>query len=671
MALYIGTNYHPHDWEPERWKIDIELMKKAGFDTVRLGHLCWDSYEPENGVYTFEWFDQVMDLFADNGIGVVLDVSMHPAPAWVHKECAGCRIGSKGKQIQASLTRYMEDVSDADYQYYALRFAEKLTDRYRNHPALFAFGLCNELGAGFPSYSEESRKRFVEWLKKKYQNVDALNRAWCTRRWSRRVSSFEEVELQENELAVGAPEAWLDMRRFFSDGVGEFLTALKNTVEKTAPGIPHASNHYAEFSNLGFDYLKYYPEFVDYPGIGFYPGYQSREEIPFYVTAAWYMARLAETHKPMWCLEFVTGGVGIQNSCFGINRMYVFWCLLHRAQMVLGWTFRSMLNGEEQFLYGMLDHDGTPNDNYREYAQIASDFRKLERYGFPYLPQPEIGVADSFDSKMVAAYHPRQFRMKQEYQLAVTVKALEKKNLDYNIVDLRNLREKYRILLIPSCILMGEASADAIRIFVEAGGTAVMTGYSAMVNENGQVFDVPRPGRLTDVFGINIRGFCRTSGMELTAEEERRRKRNPQNGHEMLEVVKGKESFLLDVDYYEKIQLTSAEIYAEEKTYHICAVSRNRFGKGTAYYVFSEANESILGWLVGKILEEEGCAFEQTVPEGICFRQIAEGQTFYLNMTGDKKIIGLKKCGRGVLSGKEYKDKLMLDPFDGELIVDG
>ena len=47
MSLYIGANYHPHDWPRERWPIDVEMMKKAGFTTVRLGHLCWDSFEPD------------------------------------------------------------------------------------------------------------------------------------------------------------------------------------------------------------------------------------------------------------------------------------------------------------------------------------------------------------------------------------------------------------------------------------------------------------------------------------------------------------------------------------------------------------------------------------------------------------------------------------------------
>lgn len=125
MSLYIGTNYHPHDWPKERWEKDFQLMKEAGFDTVRLGHLCWDSYEPEDGVYTFEWFDQVMELCVKYKLNVILDVSMHPAPIWVHKLCPGCNVGGKNGAPQAPLRRYMDDVSDPEYQKYALRFAEK------------------------------------------------------------------------------------------------------------------------------------------------------------------------------------------------------------------------------------------------------------------------------------------------------------------------------------------------------------------------------------------------------------------------------------------------------------------------------------------------------------------------------------------------------------------
>ena len=44
QQLYIGANYHPHDDKnPEKVKKDIQLMKAAGFNVVRMGHLAWDS----------------------------------------------------------------------------------------------------------------------------------------------------------------------------------------------------------------------------------------------------------------------------------------------------------------------------------------------------------------------------------------------------------------------------------------------------------------------------------------------------------------------------------------------------------------------------------------------------------------------------------------------------
>lgn len=36
-----------------------------------------------------------------------------------------------------------------------------------------------------------------------------------------------------------------------------------------------------------------------------------------------------------------------------------------------------MLGGEEQYMYGMLGHDGFPTQNYMEYKQTAADLKKL------------------------------------------------------------------------------------------------------------------------------------------------------------------------------------------------------------------------------------------------------------------------------------------------------
>ena len=160
-ALYIGTNYHPHDWPKERWAHDLDLMVQCGLTVVRLGHLCWDSFEPEEGVFTFSWMDEVMDLCQERGIGVFLDIPTRPAPTWLHKKFPSIDIVDRNGIRQNAHYRYMEDVGDPHFQEYAYRLAAKMAQRYASHPALMAFGMCNELGSGFISYSPTARERFV------------------------------------------------------------------------------------------------------------------------------------------------------------------------------------------------------------------------------------------------------------------------------------------------------------------------------------------------------------------------------------------------------------------------------------------------------------------------------------------------------------------------------
>jgi beta-galactosidase len=667
MALYVGTNYHPHDWEPERWPTDIALMKEAGFTIARLGHLCWDSYEPEDGVYTFEWFDKVMDMFADAGIGVVLDISMRPAPRWVHKLCPGCDIYDKSGKRQNSLRRYMEDVDDPAYQKFALRFASVLVQRYKEHPALFAFALCNELGTGYISYSEYARQRFISWLKKKYGTVEKLNKAWTTQRWSRRLTSFDEVVLQENEVAVGPPEAWLDMRRFYSDGIGGFMVSLSQTVSRLAPGVPHSSNHYCAKSSMGFDYLKVCGDFVDKPGIGIYPGFDPRTDMPMVILLD-YMCRLNEMNKPMWCLEFQSGRTAVHSDVVGINRMYAFLCLMHRTQMVLAWTFRTMLGGEEQFHHGLLDHDGTPTKNYSVFKRLAQDFKKLESYGFPYLPEPEIAVAYSYDNFMISQYHRDRFIQSYHNGLFNTLKALEKHNIDYNIVNLKDIKQSYKLLIVSGHIIMDEESAEAIKRFLENGGNVIMTGNSAIMDETAKVFATPKPGRLAEVFGVRNAGFFYTDYITAPAQEAKISTTNGKT-REILTIETPEESFDIDIDYYEELELKGAKCIAAFAGKELCAISEYSYGKGKAYYIAAESNTKMLEWLTQKVMSVMGIDNGISAPDGICVRKISPNQFFYVNTTSKSVTVPLLTDGKGVLTGQEYKDEMTLAGYDGELIV--
>ena len=654
--LYVGVNYHPHDWPEERWETDISLMREAGFTTVRLGHLCWDSFEPENGVFTFAWFNRVMDLFARAGIGVVLDLAAHPAPAWVHRACPGCVIYGKSGTPAPAVRRYMEDVLDSDYQRYALRFIRTLAGRYKDHPALFAFGLCNEQGAGFLSHSPAAKQRFQRWLMEKYGTIECLNHAWATQRWSRRVGSFEAIELPENELEKGSPEAWMDFRRFFSQGIVGFLQKIKEEVERVAPGVPHTSNHYSGHDSLGFDYLKYRHDFVDYPGMGFYPDYAVNEKTHYALTVL--QERRAEFDKPMWCIEFISGLNGRYAGPKGSLRMLAFLCLLHGTQMILGWTWRTMLHGEEQFFYGLLDHAGMPTPAFEEYRQIAHDCRKLSAYGFPRNLSPRIAVAFQQENQWICQYHPHQFRQPYSAAIICAQQALFEENRDYNMVHLGDLEKDYKLLIIPNCAILTQEAAREIRAFVKRGGQVWMTGYSAMLKEDIGAFDSPRPGMLEDVFGLRVAGFTRAGELDCAG-----------NMVPSQTTIQGKNSQVtVNIQYREQLCLTDAACYAIFPDGE-CAVSVNHYGEGKAWYLAPEANAALFRWMLGETEDDLGLQPKLDLPEGIQGRMTGEKQLFLLNTTNQPLSVSLPAPCKGVLSGKQYLGKILLAPYDGDVLL--
>jgi len=52
--LFVGTCYQPVDRSPEEIDYDIAIMKRAGFNVVRMGDLSWDFFEPQKGKFAFK-----------------------------------------------------------------------------------------------------------------------------------------------------------------------------------------------------------------------------------------------------------------------------------------------------------------------------------------------------------------------------------------------------------------------------------------------------------------------------------------------------------------------------------------------------------------------------------------------------------------------------------------
>ena len=645
--LFVGTNYQPVDRTREQIARDIARMKQAGFTIVRMGDLSWDYFEPAEGQFAFDEFDWIMDRMQAAGIQVLMDIPGQPAPIWLHHKYPGVDIVTQqGVRLQAA-ERYMDDIADPDYRRLLGRLADTMMRRYAKHPALYAVGYNNEIGNGFLSYSAADRDRFLEWLKKKYGSIDALNRAWATQRWSRHVNTWDEIELPYGD-GPGPFERQLDLRRYWSDVTVDVLRELDATRKRYIPEKPAISNLWDWADRKGFDYLSTYRDYTGHGAMGFYPGDA--------VSAGFDATMMkAASATPIWFNEFTAGGGGYYGTP-GRSRMWAHMGLLLGAQAVLAWTWHSHQGGEEQALFGLIDHDDRPSWKLGEFATIASEFAKLEKLGFPRATSPRVAIAYSFENTIASAPRGPSNTVRQYIRTSYRTQAqnsfepLFKDNIDVAIINIGHEDlSHYKLVVVPGLYLLDRAAADNLRQFIAKGGTAIMTAYSAKVNENDQWFDTPLPGRLTDVFGLRTNEFYDAA---------------------VLKTRVGSEDVTLDIGFHEILEPSTAEVLARFTNLpgSPAAITVNTFGRGRAIYLATPAQVAIMRPLYRQLYGSLGIQAGPKTPDGV-YARVVEGRTLFVNATEEAKETPIPGTMTGVLSGKTWSGTLKLEPYGVELLA--
>jgi beta-galactosidase len=646
--LFVGTCYQPVDRSPDQIRQDIALMKQAGFTMVRMGDLSWDAFEPTEGNFEFAWFDDILKQMQQAGIKVILDIGGSPAPIWLHQKYPSVNmVDEHGATVQPA-ERYMDDIGSPDYRQHLIYFADQLTRHYAHNPALAAIAYNNEIGNGVMSYSEADRQRFIAWLKAKYGTVEILNKAWATQRWSRHLNSFDEVQLPYFN-GPAPPERYLDLRRYWSDVTISVLEDLERVRERNLPNLPAASNLWDTAWRRGFDYLSSYKKYVTYGAEGFYPSN------PLDVSFGALTVR-GDLTTPAWFNEFISGGGGFYGGPKGIIRMWAYLALLDYGQTFLAWTFNTHRGGEEQALFGLLDHDGTPSWKYAEYKQIASEFSRLQHLGFPRYHKPDVAIAYSFESN-VASHPPGPSSTVRQYftvgysdQVESALKPFFEDNIDAAIINIgHGSLAAYKLVVVPADYVMDAASADAIRNYVGNGGTVIITAMSAKVDENSRWFDTPMPGRLSDVFGLRTEEFYRPAAPP--------------------EFILNGKTEKTTIAFYEVLEPKTAKTMASftntpEKS---PAITVNNYGKGRAIYIAVPSQMSALAPLVRSLYADLAIEKGPETPGGV-YARVVEGRTLYVNTTGEEKTVPIGGPRHGIISGASYEGFIRLKPYDADLV---
>src|SRR5436309_15178685 len=79
-TILYGASYYNEYMPVERLDKDVQMMKDAGINVVRMGESSWGLWEPQDGHFEFAWMDCVIDRMNQAGIKVIMGTPTYSVP---------------------------------------------------------------------------------------------------------------------------------------------------------------------------------------------------------------------------------------------------------------------------------------------------------------------------------------------------------------------------------------------------------------------------------------------------------------------------------------------------------------------------------------------------------------------------------------------------------------
>ncbi|MEV8271760.1 beta-galactosidase [Microbacterium sp. NPDC077184] len=601
-GIAFGCDYNPEQWDRDVWDEDIRLMREAGVDLVALNIFGWSHIEPRPGQFAFEALDDILGRLHAAGIAVNLGTGTASTPAWLttrHPEILpmaedGTRRYPGGRQAWCP--------SSPAYRAASLRLVEAVAERYGAHPAVTLWHVSNELGChNALCYCDDSAAAFRVWLADRYGDIETLNRAWGTAFWSQTYGEWDEILPPRAALSARNPGQLLDFHRFSSDAVRAQYRAEAEVLRRLSD-VPVTTNFMVTAHIENMDYWTWAAE-MDVIANDHYLDHRLGDPVSELAFAADLSRGLAEG-APWMLMEHSTGAVNwqplnlakepgqlVRNSLTHVAR---------GADAVCFFQWRASVQGAEKFHSAMLPHAGTDSALWREVVELGRIVEDLREVAGSRVVA-DVAMVFSWESWWAADTECRpSHSLGYLDQVHATYAALHALGLTVDVVRPGADLSAYRLVVVPGLHLVRAAEAAVLTDWVAAGGTAVVTFSSGIVDEEDRVWAGGYTGPFREMLGVHVEEFAPVAtGVDLA-------------------LTDGSRATL----WSERLRPTTATAlaaFADGPAAGSAALTRNAWGEGTAYYVATLLDPAALRAVLAEAADAAGVAPAATTdaPAGV------------------------------------------------------
>ncbi|WP_195477189.1 beta-galactosidase [Ruminococcus sp. D55t1_190419_H1] len=602
--LLYGAAYYDEYMPYDRLDKDVEMMKKAGINTVRIAESTWSTCEPQPGVFDFSHVERVMDAMEEAGINVIIGTPTYAVPTWMVKAHPDVLAETvRGRGIYGA--RQIMDITHPVYLFYAERVIRELMKLTAHRKCVIGFQLDNETKY-YGTAGKNVQEQFVKYIREKFHDdLDALNYEFGLDYWSNRINAWEDFPDVRGTIngSLGA-----EFEKFQRTLVDKFLGWQADIVNEYRREDQFVT-HNLDFEWRGYSYgIQPYvnhlhaSQCLTIAGTDIYHPTQddlTGAEIAF-------GGDLIRSLKQDNYLVIETEAQGFPGwtPYKGQLRLQAYSHLASGANSVMYWHWHSIHNSFETYWKGLLSHDFQENATYREACIIGNEFARLGKHLVNLKKKNEVAVLVSNEALTALNW----FRIQEQAPGA------DAKSIYYNDVmrwmydtlyhmnvecdfiwpESENL-DQYKAIIVPALYAAPDELLIRLNQYVENGGTLIASFKTAFANENVKVSHEVQPHILSNCFGVHYDQFTFPKNVGLTGEVILKKTDQKGNAHPAANV------------FMELLVSEGAEVLASYEHYNwkdYAAITRNHYGKGQAVYIGCMTDEETLKSVYKAVLPE-------------------------------------------------------------------
>ena len=669
-----GACVYPEIQSRAEWQQMLRYMKEADMNVVRVAESAWGNIQIAPDEYQFEWLDQFLQDAQAQNLKAILGTSTYVPPSWLIRQHPSL-LRVEQNHAAYPLIKKSPAISDSAYQHYAMRYIERMGERYRDHPNVIGWQLDNEIDLTLNSiYQNPSEQRqWQQWLRTEFGSPEALNERLQLKIFGLEAAGFEDVPIPRADylkyISVGIEMNYWKFRRdqifdFFQQqiqalGTDDSQWVTTNWVSnwKALTDEPRA-RQLLDVSSMDV----YHPSDVKpnhWKNVSFHfdlnRSVQDHQQFIVMETAIGISGNTAMDQFTDWA-----GGAMIQRDRFMMQNIFP---AAFGASGLLYWTGNRIHGSHAPYYGAVVGWNGQPTLEYPWVKELGSFYKKWGKVLLQAPVRADVAVFTDYDQRLaLETVEHITGSGRITVDLFDTFHRLGYGVDGINREQIKNLGKlsQYSLLVLASSTTLADTSViSSLQQYVEQGGKILVTPLCDYVTDDAIM--IRQPGsHLEPLVGAKIiatRMFGGPTAHDYPLPQVRWK---DHHGEPLKMELNGLAEFL-ELDSGAQVLAT----FVSEPTllHDYPAVVRQKRQQGEVVKLaFWPDQHALSAWLTQWVPLKDPIIGE-IAPLGVHLVPRSDNSCFLINTTHEEQLVQLLGNFTDRIAGRSYQDSTTLPPY--------